>query len=517
LNRLTVGRILYLGGHVPARVVLKIGEGKLAGHEFVFEECSTCLVGRASDCAIRLPDDADHRGVSRHHCLLDLNPPDARIRDFGSLNGTFVNGRRIGRRARDQAPNEVDSKGFPQIDLRDGDRIKLGKTIFQVSIYRPAICLDCQAEIPEADTSVSKVEHGFRCAACRERPAAKPQESPPVGFCPICGRDVSEEAAGRAGQFVCVECKKDPNLILKHILAQAGPQSPNAPKIKDYAIEKELGRGGMGVVYLARHRLTGQQAALKVMLPEVAVDKRNREMFLREARITKALNHPNIVQLLDSGFSDGVFFFTLEFCDGGSVDRLMAQKGGSLPVDEALGIILPALDGLEYAHRAKITIKTRSGELDQKKGLVHRDLKPANIFLSGTGAGRTPKIADMGLAKAFRAAGLSGLTATGSAAGSPWFMPRQQLVRFKYASPEVDVWAMAASLYNMLTGALPRNFTSDRDPWLTVLQQPTIPIQSRRPDLPTRLAQVIDEALRDDRDLRFKSAALFKKALEGAI
>ena len=76
---------------------------------------------------------------------------------------------------------------------------------------------------------------------------------------------------------------------------------------------------------------------------------------------------------------------------------------------------------------------------------------------------------------------------------------------------------MAASLYNMLTGALPRNFTRDQDPWLTVLQQPTIPIQNRRPDVPTPLARVIDDALRDDKVLKFKSAALFKKALEGAI
>ena len=285
----------------------------------------------------------------------------------------------------------------------------------------------------------------------------KPPSGPKPRACAICGRDVSREAGNRQGDFICASCKNDPFKIIQYLLMKAGKGKSNLPQFQDYAIERELGRGGMGAVFLARHKLSGEQVALKVMLPQVAVNKRAEETFLREARVTKVLKHPNVVQLHDSGCSDGTFFFTLDFCDGGSVDNLIVERGGRLPVDEAIGIIFQALDGLDYAHNVQVTTKKKDGGFKQKKGLVHRDLKPANIFLSGSGSARQAKVADLGLAKAFRTAGLSGLTATGTAAGSPWFMPRQQVVNFKYARPEVDVWAMAACLYNMLTGFFPLN------------------------------------------------------------
>ena len=193
------------------------------------------------------------------------------------------------------------------------------------------------------------------------------------------------------------------------------------------------------------------------MLPRVAFLKRARDAFLREAENTEALDHPNVVRFWDSGCAEGTFFFTLEYCDGGSLDQRIKECGGRLPVDEATTITLQALDGLEYAHRAEIPyVKLAGGSVGRGYGLVHRDLKPHNIFLSGTGSSRIVKIGDFGLAKAFDLAGLSGQTATGSAAGTPYFMPRQQVVNFKYAKPEVDVWAMAATLYFMLTGSVPR-------------------------------------------------------------
>ena len=83
---------------MPAKITLKVTQGKLNGQEFAFEDRTTCIMGRASDCSPRLPDDGHHTTIGRHHCLLDINPPDIRIRDFGSLNGTFINGMLIGQR-----------------------------------------------------------------------------------------------------------------------------------------------------------------------------------------------------------------------------------------------------------------------------------------------------------------------------------------------------------------------------------------------------------------------------------
>jgi len=127
------------------------------------------------------------------------------------------------------------------------------------------------------------------------------------------------------------------------------------------------------------------------------------------------------------------------------------------------------------------------------------------------------KISDFGLANAFDRAGLSGQTRTGSTAGTPVFMPRQQVINFKYAQPEVDVWAAAASLYNMVTGVFPRDFPRGKDPWQMVLQSQPVPIRQRNSAIPKRVAEVIDLALVDKPHLHFKTAAAFKQALEDVL
>jgi serine/threonine-protein kinase len=189
------------------------------------------------------------------------------------------------------------------------------------------------------------------------------------------------------------------------------------------------------------------------------------------------------------------------------MDQLLKQRGGPLSLEEAAPIILQALDGLEYAHNV----------FGPGKGLVHRDLKPHNLFLSGSGADRVAKVGDYGLSKAFDCAGLSGLTCTGAVLGSPVFMPRQQVINFKYARPEVDVWAMAASFYYLLTLKPPRDFPANVDWWLVVLESAAVPIRRRNSSIPKKLAEVIDAALVDKPALAFKTAADFKQALEAAL
>jgi serine/threonine-protein kinase len=127
------------------------------------------------------------------------------------------------------------------------------------------------------------------------------------------------------------------------------------------------------------------------------------------------------------------------------------------------------------------------------QGLVHRDLKPHNLLLTGSGASPIAKVADFGLSKAFDAAGLSGQTRTGLTAGTPLFMPRQQVINFEYAKPDVDVWAMAATMYHMLTGRFPRNFVRGKDPWQTVLQTDPVPIRKRDSSIPPKLTGLLDD------------------------
>jgi serine/threonine protein kinase len=186
--------------------------------------------------------------------------------------------------------------------------------------------------------------------------------------------------------------------------------------------------------------------------------------------------------------------------------------------DNAVRLTLQALAGLDYAHQVALAnVKLADGDPSKGRGLVHRDIKPHNLFPARSGEKYSAKIGDYGLAKAFDLAGLSGLTATGAVAGTPMFMPRQQLLEYKYAKPDVDVWAMAASLYYMLTLQPPRDFGKGHDPWQVVLQTKAVPIRQRVPAIPARLAAVIDKALIDEPEIGFKSAAEFRAALKEAL
>jgi len=515
------------GEYMSSKVSLTVVKGSLSGKTYQYEGRTSVLIGRGVDCNPRLPDNEFHRTISRNHCLLDINPPAVRVRDFGSLNGTFVNGRKIGQRKTGSSAGETSQSEFPEHDLQNGDELKLGGTIFRVNISKQATCAECGAGIPEKNEAQALADAGlYFCEKHEPAGSGKSRDGMPdtqilkkTGKkCSRCGKDTSSDTGKMLqGEFICGACRSDPLKIAQSLVASAKNGSQNLMVIKGYTIIRELGKGGMGAVYLARREDSEDLVALKVMLAQVAVEKSARSMFLREVATTRALKHPNIVELKDSGYSEGTFFFTLEYCEGGSVDQLMEKRGGKIGPDEALPIVMQALDGLDYAHNAQIEVKLVDGSTARTRGVVHRDIKPANIFLSGSGVGAVAKIADVGLGKAFDLAGLSGQTRTGAVVGTPYFISRQQVINFKYAKPDIDVWSMAASLYNMLTGRFPRKFVKGKDPWQIVLQTDAEPILNRDKSLPPKLAQVIDHALIDKPEIRFKTAREFKQALADAM
>ena len=303
---------------MPAKVTLQIANGPSAGQQFVYEDRTTCIVGRSRDCEPRLlckpeePNAAENRKISRHHCLLDINPPDVRIRDFGSLNGTYINGQKIGQRRVHEQPGG----SFPEHDLKDGDEIWLGNLKLRVCIHVPTVCGACGVEVPASE---QKTDGGrpMPCLCQKCLKSTQRADAPggrcrtlaePVKLCAKCGRDVSRErGANRAGEFVCSSCRENPFDLLRQLIQDAAGGDKKLVAVEGYQIVKELGRGGMGAVYLAKRQETGQQVALKVMLPKVAAGQRATEGFLREAVNTKALQHPNVVRLWDSGCSQGTF------------------------------------------------------------------------------------------------------------------------------------------------------------------------------------------------------------------
>jgi hypothetical protein len=432
-------------------VSLSVIEGPAKGETFRFSERSVAIAGRAEDCHPQIVETGQRALVSRHHCLFDVNPPDIRVRDFGSLNGTYVNDVSIGQREKGQSPEEGARLAFREQDLRDGDLVKLGGTVLRVDIERAIL------NTGEGESLCGNCGRTFRVLMVPDH------------------------------ERLCESCRAEPEDALDELLNEAAGGDPDLEGIVDYDIVRELGRGGQGRVYLVRHRATGNFEALKLLLAEVSVEEKARDDFLREIANIQALHHPNIVGFRQAGSSGGKFYFTTEFCEGGSVQDLVVARRRPLPIDEAVDIAVQALEGLAYAHNVFLGADAR--------GLVHRDIKPANLLLAGTEGNRIAKVGDFGLAKAFDRAGLSGHTMTGSAAGTVSFMARKQLINYKYAKPDVDVWSMAASLYWMLTTRAPRHIPADSDPFLAVLHETAVPIRDRNPGIPKPLADIIDEAL----------------------
>ncbi|MEP7325485.1 MAG: serine/threonine-protein kinase, partial [Gemmatimonadota bacterium] len=201
-----------------------------------------------------------------------------------------------------------------------------------------------------------------------------------------------------------------------------------------YEVTRELGRGGMATVYLARDLRHGRQVAIKVFRPELATAL-GPDRFLREIRLAANLSHPNILSLFDSGESDGLLFYVMPFVEGESLASRL-QREGQLPLDDALKITREVATALSHAHG---------------KGIIHRDIKPDNILLGPTGA----LVADFGIAHAVEQSGEKRLTSTGFAIGTPAYMSPEQSVGAGRIDGRSDVYSLGCVLYEMLVGEPP--------------------------------------------------------------
>jgi serine/threonine-protein kinase len=205
-----------------------------------------------------------------------------------------------------------------------------------------------------------------------------------------------------------------------------------------YILEGVLGRGGMGIVYRAVHRLTRREVAVKLLEKIDAADEQNVARFFDEAQAAAKLEHPNVVEVLDMGtLEDGAVFLALELLRGETLADLLA-RGRRLSLDDAYEYLIPIMNGLAEAHRA---------------GLVHRDLKPANIFLHEAGDRIVPKLLDFGVAKRLDGTSLHE-TQDGQIVGTPYFMAPEQ-IEGKGLGPQADVFSMAVVWYLVLSGRLP--------------------------------------------------------------
>jgi serine/threonine protein kinase len=257
-----------------------------------------------------------------------------------------------------------------------------------------------------------------------------------------------------------------------------------------FVIERPLGAGGMGAVYLARDEQLGEQVALKVIAGLALLDPGSAERLRREASMARRISHPNVVRLHDLGEEHGMLFVSMEYVAGESLAARI-QRLGTLTPAQLLPIAVQLCEGLAAAHNA---------------GVVHRDLKPANILLD---ANDRVKLIDFGIARADLHAGM---TATNMVIGTPEYMAPEQ-VKGGAVDARTDIYALGAVLYHALTGRPPFRGDSPIAVGLAHVQEPLTPPRQLRPDLPAQWDSVITRALEKTPAARFTSVQAVQAAL----
>jgi tRNA A-37 threonylcarbamoyl transferase component Bud32 len=273
------------------------------------------------------------------------------------------------------------------------------------------------------------------------------------------------------------------------------PQQPSpAAKTRSFAgyeVEGELGRGGMGVVYLARQIKLNRRVALKTLTGHYG--KEELERFLAEAETAAGLHHTNIAHIYEVGEQDGVPFYSLEYVEGGSVADQLRKE---LPtVRDAAKLLILVARALHFAHQ---------------NGVVHRDMKPANVLLDSDGV---PKVADFGIAKRLKQD--SQLTVSGAVIGTPTYMaPEQAKGTSRHVGPAADVYSLGAILYEMLTGR-PPFLPEDSETAITirVLTEDPVSPAWHRPEIPRDLEVICMKCLEKEPRDRYESAAAFAEDL----
>jgi len=261
-----------------------------------------------------------------------------------------------------------------------------------------------------------------------------------------------------------------------------------------YAVERELGRGGMATVFLAQDLRHDRKVAIKVLRPDLSASL-GADRFLREIKLAARLQHPNVLGLFDSGAADGLLFYVMPFVEGESLGQKLDREK-QLAIPEAIQIVREAADGLGYAHSL---------------GVVHRDIKPENILLSGGHV----LVADFGIARAVDEAGGQKLTETGMAVGTPYYMSPEQAMG-SGVDARSDIYSLGCVLYELLAGQPP--FTGPT-PMAVIARHSleAVPsIQVVRQSIPDEVEAIIMTALAKVPADRFKTMQEFSGALQNA-
>lgn len=433
------------------RVTLHVVAGPQTGREFTFDQHDTFMIGRSEDAQFCLPHD---RFFSRHHCILEIAPPQCFLRDLSSTNGTFVNGIRV-----------------ETAHLKHGDRIQGGETVLEVQVAAD------QSEAPF--NPLGKME--------------KTEPSLITVLCLNCGVPSNAEASRPDAKlsFVCDDCREK--------LRQ------NPQPIPGYQMMRVLGQGGMGSVMLARSERDGRAVAIKTLLPEVAVSEQSLKRFMREIEVAASLQHQHIVSYIEHGTHNGIVFLVTEYVSGMDASKLAKHRGGKLNYKEVAKIIEQTLSALDFAHGKGFVHR------DIKEQNILVDGSYPNYISKLTDFGLSKSYKQTGMSGVTMVGDVAGTIAY----MPPEQVRDFKEVRPPSDIYAVGMTAYSLLTGAHALDIAPNAGISETVK--AIFEKPIVPITKRVPDVPLRVAAVFETALAKQTDLRWRTAGEMREALLRAV
>jgi serine/threonine-protein kinase len=429
------------------RVTLNVVAGPQTGRTFTFDQHDTFMIGRSEDSHFCLPHD---RFFSRHHCIVEIAPPQAFLRDLGSTNGTFVNGLRV-----------------ESTYLKHGDRIQGGETVLEVQVIG-----DLNSQPSESPRLSEKTEPSLITIACIN-----------------CGLPAQAEASRPDAKlsFLCENCREQ----LKK----------NPQPIPNYQMIKVLGQGGMGSVMLARAVADGKLVAIKTLLPEVAVSEQSLKRFLREIEVSSSLQHPNIVSYIEHGTHNGIVYLVTEYVAGMDAARLAKQRGGKLPYQQVVKVIEQTLAALDFAHSLGFVHR----DIKEQNILVDGNFPNFVSKLTDFGLSKSYKQTGMsGVTMVGDVAGTIAYMPPEQVRDFKEVRPPADIYGIGMTAYSLLTGAHALDIS-------PNAGISETVK--AIFEKPIIPISKRMPDVPLKVSAVIETALAKQVELRWRTAGEMREAL----
>ena len=434
------------------RVSLNVVAGPQTGRSFTFDQHDTFMIGRSEDAQFCLPHD---RFFSRHHCILEIAPPQAFLRDLGSTNGTFVNGLRV-----------------ETAHLKSGDRIQGGETVLEVEVSTGE---------PAGGVGAGGLDFG----------ATHP--SMVNVSCLNCGIQASVEASSPDAvlSYVCDDCREK----LKK----------NPQPIPNYQMIRVIGQGGMGSVMLARSEKDGRAVAIKTLLPEVAVSEQSLKRFMREIEVAASLRHENIVSYIEHGTHNGLVYLVTEFVVGMDASRLAKHRGGKLDYREMAKIIEQTLSALDFAHAQGFVHR----DIKEQNILVEGNYPKLTAKLTDFGLSKSYK--ETGMSGVTMVGDVAGTIA--------YMPPEQvrDFKEVRPPSDIYAVGMTAYSLLTGSHALDISPKAGIAETVKAIFEKPILPIANRIPEIPLRVSAVIETALAKQVELRWANAGAMREALLRAL